>query len=313
MNIAILGATSQIAKDLIISFSEHTNYDCVLFSRDVARVDKQFLDLNIKIEYLNLTYDAFSEHDSYDVIINFVGVGDPATAKKMGADIFAITDHYDNLALNYLKVHPDCKYMFISSGAVYGGNFETPVNESSQATININNLKETDWYAIAKLYAEAKHRALSDYSIIDVRVFNYFSHTQDMNARFLITDIVSAIKNKQVLKTSSVNIIRDFISPPDFFQLIACILSAPKMNKPIDCYTKAPVDKFTLLDACKKKYGLSYEIVDGVGVNATGNKVNYYSLYKVRDSFFFEPRFTSLEGVLRSLEYVIHSMSGDNK
>jgi hypothetical protein len=46
------------------------------------------------------------------------------------------------------------------------------------------------------LHAEAKHRALFNFSIVDVRVFNYFSHTQDMNARFLITDIVRAIKNK---------------------------------------------------------------------------------------------------------------------
>jgi hypothetical protein len=38
------------------------------------------------------------------------------------------------------------------------------------------------------LHAEAKHRALFNFSIVDVRVFNYFSHTQDMNARFLITD-----------------------------------------------------------------------------------------------------------------------------
>jgi hypothetical protein len=43
------------------------------------------------------------------------------------------------------------------------------------------------------MHAEAKHRALFNFSIVDVRVFNYFSHTQDMNARFLITDIVRAI------------------------------------------------------------------------------------------------------------------------
>jgi hypothetical protein len=46
-------------------------------------------------------------------------------------------------------------------------------------------------------------------------VFNYFSHTQDMNARFLITDIVRAIKNKKIFKTSADNIVRDFITPLD--------------------------------------------------------------------------------------------------
>ncbi|WP_019556957.1 NAD-dependent epimerase/dehydratase family protein [Thiomicrorhabdus arctica] len=302
MKIAILGATSQIAKDLIISFSEYTDYECVLFSRDVARVDKQFLDLNIKISYLNLTYESFSEHDAYDVIINFVGVGDPAAAKKMGADIFAITEHYDNLALNYLKVHPGCKYIFISSGAVYGGSFETPVNENTQATVTINNLKETDWYAIAKLYAEAKHRALSDYSIIDVRVFNYFSHTQDMNTRFLITDIVRAIQMKEVFKTSPENIVRDFITPDGFFDLVQAIIKAKPTNIALDCYTKSPVEKLVLLSELESRFGLPVEISDFTDVvNATGSKLKYFSLNKIAEMIGYAPQKTSLEGIVEQL------------
>jgi hypothetical protein len=41
-----------------------------------------------------------------------------------------------------------------------------------------------------------------------------------MNARFLITDIVRAIKNKKIFKTSADNIVRDFITPPDFYHLV---------------------------------------------------------------------------------------------
>jgi len=40
MRIAILGATSQIAKDLILSFSKNKNYDFVLFGRNVELLDK---------------------------------------------------------------------------------------------------------------------------------------------------------------------------------------------------------------------------------------------------------------------------------
>ena len=36
MNIAILGATSQIAQDLILSFSNHKDYDLFLFSRNLG-------------------------------------------------------------------------------------------------------------------------------------------------------------------------------------------------------------------------------------------------------------------------------------
>ncbi len=164
------------------------------------------------------------------------------------------------MALEYLKQHKKTKYIFLSSGAVYGGNYQEPVNKDTVAIIDINNLKSTDWYAISKLHAEAKHRSLSELSIIDVRVFNYFSHTQDMNARFLITDIVRAIKNKKVFKTSEDNIIRDFITPPDFYRLLQAIINFKPINRAVDCYTKSPISKFDLLDGLGDKLGLEYEI-----------------------------------------------------
>ena len=220
MKIAILGATSQIAQDLILSFSMNKGYDFILFGRNVELLEKWINSENLSDKYQVQEYSEFSNHQKYDAIINFVGIGDPAKAQKMGSNIFKVTEQYDNMALEYLKQHKKTRYIFLSSGAVYGGNYQVPVDKDTVATIDINNLKSTDWYALAKLNAEAKHRSLSDLSIVDVRVFNYFSHTQDMNARFLITDIVRAIKNKEVFKTSADNIMRDFINPPDFQNLI---------------------------------------------------------------------------------------------
>lgn len=307
MKIAIIGATSQIAKDLIISFSEdHTMHELVMFSRSPEKAIYQFNQFEKKIDYQNLAYTDFDVDLEFDVIMNFVGVGDPAQAKIMGAKIFEITEHYDNLALNYLKTHPACKYIFMSSGAVYGGNFDEPVDKSTPAKININDLQPTDWYTVAKLYAEAKHRAMCKYAIVDIRIFNYFSHTQDMNARFLITDIVRAIKNNEVLKTNSDNIVRDFITPPDFYRLIISIINRPNLNLPIDCYTKAPVDKFSLLEMCQREFGLNYEIVELAGVNGTGFKANYYPIVP---SDQYAPMFSSLLGVKYEMTCLINIKS----
>ncbi|WP_417537726.1 NAD-dependent epimerase/dehydratase family protein [Marinomonas sp.] len=305
MKIGILGASSQIAKDLIISFSENdSGYDVIMFSRSPEKVTDQFKELDQKIAYLNLAYtDFYSGHD-FDVLINFVGIGDPAQAKEMGAKIFEVTEEYDNLALDYIKTYPLCKYIFMSSGAVYGGDFEEAADNSTPAKVNINNLMPTDCYSIAKLYAEAKHRAMSDYSIVDVRIFNYFSHTQDMNARFLITDIVRAIKNKEILKTNAVNIVRDFITPPDFYQLIMSIIKSPNENTAIDCYTQAPVDKFSLLEKCQEEFFLQYEIVEQAGVNGTGFKENYFSKCRT-SSIDFNPYFKSLSGLMNEIYYII--------
>ncbi len=305
MKIAILGATSQIARDLILSFSINKDYDFLLFGRNIELLEKWINSENLSERYQVQEYSEFGNHQKYDVIINFVGIGDPEKAQKMGSDIFKVTEQYDDMALEYLKQHKKTKYIFLSSGAVYGGNYQDPVDKNTAATIDINNLKPTDWYGLAKLYAEAKHRLLYNLNIVDIRVFNYFSHRQDMNACFLITDIVRAIKNKEIFKTSADNIVRDFITPPDFYRLIQAVVDYDLINMALDCYTKSPVSKFDLLSELKSEFELSYEINEGADIiNATGVKMNYYSTNKIAQSVCYNPKKTSLEGIIQEINFL---------
>jgi len=305
MRIAILGATSQIAQDLILSFSKNKSYNFSLFSRNVVVLQKWINSESLSDKYQVQEYSEFSNHQKYDVIINFVGIGDPVKAQIMGGDIFKVTEQYDGMALEYLKQHKKTKYIFLSSGAVYGGKYEEPVNENTVAMVDINNLESTDWYAISKLYAEAKHRSMPELSIVDVRVFNYFSHTQDMNARFLITDLVRALKNNEVFKTSSDDIVRDFITPPDFYNLIQSIIDFRPINVAIDCYTKSPVSKFDLLSELKDKFGLRYEINKKINIiNATGAKMNYYSINDMSKNIGYKPENTSKDGIVNEIQFL---------
>jgi len=302
MKIAILGATSQIAQDLMLSFSNHKDYDLFLFGRNLGLLNNWIGRQSLDGSYHAQDYSYFNKSQRYDVIINFVGIGDPIKAQKMGSDIFKITEQYDDIALDYVRCHKETKYIFLSSGAVYGGKYEEPVNENTVAMIDINNLDSTDWYTVAKLYAEAKHRSLSDLPIVDIRVFNYFSHTQNMDARFLITDIVRAIKNKEVFKTSAENIVRDFITPPDFYRLIQAIIDYSPINLALDCYTKAPVSKLDLLANFESKFGMQYKINKSVDIiNATGAKLNYYSTNYMAKDIGYKPKKNSLDGIIQEI------------
>jgi len=302
MRIAILGAASQIAQDLILSFSKNKSYNFSLFGRNVALLQKWINSESLSDKYQVQEYSEFINHQKYDVIINFVGIGDPLKAQIMGSDIFTVTEKYDDMALEYLKQNKKTKYIFLSSGAVYGSNYQEPVNKDTVATVDINNLKSTDWYAISKLYAEAKHRSMPELSIVDVRVFNYFSHTQDMNARFLITDIVHAIKNKEVFKTPVDSIIRDFITPPDFYRLIQAIIDFKPINTTLDCYTKSPISKFDLLAELEREFGLQYSVDKNINIiNATGVKMNYYSTNRIAKNIGYNPKNTSRDGVVREI------------
>ena len=307
MRIAILGATSQIAKDLVLSFRGQSRYELVLFARQPEAVLTWLDNLDFAGGYAVANIAAFSTNEHFDAIINFIGVGNPAQAAAMGASIFDVTLKFDEMALDYMFQHPSCRYIFLSSGAAYGASFDAPVNEKSMATIAINNLRPQDWYAVAKLYAECRHRSLPHLSIVDIRVFNYFSHTQDLEARFLMTDILRAIRDNVVLQTSSDFIVRDFLHPTDFNLLVTALLSASASNAAVDCYSRAPIDKPSLLTAMKDEFGLRYEITEARdSVNATGIKPHYYSLNMRAADFGYYPSLTSLEGIRQEMRKIIY-------
>ncbi|MDD4979618.1 MAG: NAD-dependent epimerase/dehydratase family protein, partial [Gallionella sp.] len=277
MRIAILGATSQIAKDLIVAFSKAANDNLYLFARRPEEVNKWLDAIELRGRYDVNGFSEFAKNE-FDAVINFVGVGNPAQAVAMGNSIFEVTLRFDEMVLDYLKIHPSCRYLFLSSGAAYGSTFVEPAKRDTPAIVPINKLEPHEWYGVAKLHAECRHRAHPELAIIDIRVFNYFSHTQDIEARFLITDILRAIRDKTVLKTSADYIVRDFLHPSDFYQLVTALLAAPASNVAVDCYSRAPIDKSNLLVAMQENFGLRYEITEAItSVNATGSKPHYYS------------------------------------
>ena len=307
MRIAILGATSQIAKDLVLSLPAQSNHELVLYARRPDAVAQWLTRVGLAGRYTVAAFTAFGPDEHFDAILNFVGVGNPAQAVAMGASIFDVTLKYDEMALGYVRQHPDCRYIFLSSGAAYGSSFDSPADENTKAVIAINNLQPQDWYAVAKLHAECRHRSLAHLPIIDIRVFNYFSHTQDISARFFITDILRAIQSGETLMITPENIVRDYIGPDDFFKLISLILESPATNNVFDCYTKAPVDKMTLLSKMKEYFGLSYAMQkEQVGINATGVKVNYFSQNFRASIFGYVPSLNSLETVYKESEKLLN-------
>ncbi|CAM8659776.1 WcaG Nucleoside-diphosphate-sugar epimerases [Comamonadaceae bacterium] len=309
-NIAIVGASSQIAKDLILSFTEAGRKDLLLYVRDIEATHAWVLAQNLEAVCSVHGYESYGGLP-HDVVINFVGVGDPRRAAEMGASIFEITTRFDDMVLADLARNPSRRYLFLSSGAAYGNAFAEPVTASTQAAIAINNIQSQDYYATAKLHAEVRHRARPDLAIIDIRVFNMFSRTQDIEARFFITDIVRAIRDERTLQTSADYMVRDFMHPDDFHRLVECLVAAPRANCAVDCYSREPIDKPALLQAMAERFGLRYEVVGSpiAAVNATGAKPHYYSLNRKAAEFGYQPARSSLEGIVAEAAAILNEDS----
>lgn len=301
MNLAILGATSQIAKDLVLQLGSKTQLHLGLFSRRSADVARWLHEHPVSAStFVGQFEDLGGTSPAYDAIINFVGSGDPARTQLMGAEIMSVTYDFDSIALQYLKSNPSCRYIFMSSGAAFGGGFEVPASDQTCSSFLLNKLRPQDWYGVSKMYAEMRHRAEQDYAIVDLRIFNYFSSTSNIEARFLITDALRAIRDKSILKTAPANIWRDYAGPREIAQIVERIIQAEPQNVAIDCFSKSPVDKLSMLASLKSEFGLQYEFTgESVGINTTGVKWHYYSENKLASQLFgYEPLSNSLEIVL---------------
>lgn len=297
MKIAILGATSQIARDFIVCCDADETCELSLYARRPDAVRGWLQSKGLRAHLVG-DFMTFGQQD-HDAVLNFVGVGNPAHTQLLGTSIFETTVQFDQLALDYVRQRPECRYVFLSSGAVYGGNFAKPASVDTPATAAINAPGASDWYAWAKLSAECRHRSLASVPIVDLRVFSYFSRSQDLQGRFLISDMLRAIRDGSELQTSSDFIVRDFLVPEDFHQLINVILTAAPTNCAVDCYSQAPIAKPDLLAVMQRKFGLRYVVTASADtVNATGAKTHYYSNYRRAADFGYQPRWTSLAGIV---------------
>ncbi len=309
LKIAILGATSHIAKGLTLNFFKKSgDYSISLFARNTRKVF-DFLEL-IKVDVENSSVLDFSQfgtgNEKYDVLINCVGAGTPGKVKSLADGIFRLTEDFDNLCLDYLQKNQETLYINFSSGAVYGSSFAEAANSKTKIEIDVNNFNQADYYCLAKLYSECKHRSLTDFNIVDLRVFAYFSRFIDLDGKYLMTEIVNAILQNQTLKTTPDNIIRDYIHPTDLFSLVECCINKAGINEAFDVYSQAPVSKFDLLESLNTSFGLKYEIEGEVNfVNATGIKSQYFSEFRKAEKIGYIPVFSSIEAVLSEFNLIL--------
>jgi nucleoside-diphosphate-sugar epimerase len=297
MRIAILGATSQIAKNLISFFLLDPQYELFLFARNETAVYEFLRTIGARSAPQILPFSAFPS-GKYEAVINCVGIADPLKQKAAGIELFRLTERYDNLVLDYLDSHEQTVYVNFSSGAVYGTAFDAGVTEESIATIAINNIMPADYYRIAKLNSEAKHRAMSDRRIIDLRVFSFFSRFVDLEAGFLLCEMTRCAREHRVFHTNAVDIVRDYVAPSDLFALVELCLRKSNENIAFDVYSAKPVRKSELIDLFAREFGLETcrDAMDRVSI--TGTKFSYCSSNSTANRVLkYSPILTSIDAI----------------
>jgi nucleoside-diphosphate-sugar epimerase len=302
-NIAIFGSTGHIGKNLVSFLSNDSDFKLFLFSRDITKfetIKKIFPDRSLSFN----SYEDF-EKNEYNTIINCVGISNHTDFTNRQSSILDMTEFYDNKIINYLKKFPMTLYINLSSGAVFGQEFSTPVNDSSFSRLDINGPNQGYLYSVSKIHSEAKHRSLPDLNIIDLRIFGFFSRFIDIDGGFFMSELIKAIKNNSEFITDEIDMMRDYVSPSDFCALIKnCIQD--RNNDVYDVYSKEPVSKFKILQEFSSKFDLKLTVKEKRDSGSpTGFKQNYYSLSRKAEKINYFPKFSSLETILNESALIL--------
>lgn len=286
MNIAILGSNGFIGNDLLNEFIKEKNNKIFPFSRVNSPNYYQYSDFS---------------HYEYELIINCIGIGAPNGFAKSISNLASFNNKFDQLCIDYLHKHPNTKYVYLSSGSVYG-DFKTAPDDNN--IIDEKNLKKISGYESVKFSTENFHRELKDLNIYDVRIFNYVSETISLDSGFFVSDIFKATLNNLKINCTRDIFYRDFTSSHDLQKLILHLFENND-NDVIDMYSKDPVSNHELLNFFNENYNLNFTFIDDTIFSPTGVKKNYYSLSrKAQKKYGFYPDYSSIENICNSFNKI---------
>src|SRR5260370_13307774 len=152
-----------------------------------------------------------------------------------------------------------------------------------------------DHYARAKAEAEARHREHGDLSIVDLRLYSFYS--ADMGARlgYLVCAMLQSVLAGSVLNTDGHDIARDYLHPDDLVSAIVAAVRSTPLNGAYDLASVAPVRKFELLRRFHEKFDLQWQVRSST---STPNKLSYYSRDRALSRYGFVPKLSALETLM---------------
>lgn len=216
MKTIILGAQGFIGTNLVNYF---LSKNCAVYGIDVVEGNASNYWYQ-KVSILSSDFETIFNHQNFDVCINASGSGNVGHSLSFPLSDFEANTYSVSKVLDTLKKYqPSCKYVHISSAAVYGNPARLPV-------------KETD--ALAPLSPYGYHKMMSElickeyYYLfnIPVAILRPFSVFGTGLKKQLLWDICSKLKiSDQVSLYGTGNESRDFIHVSDLMILIDLIIN----------------------------------------------------------------------------------------
>lgn len=213
MKIIVIGSMGFIGSHAFDYFSL-TNE---VWGADVIETKKQ--DNYFLLSKQNTSFEAIFENHQFDVCINASGNGSVPISINLPVFDFELNVTNTIKLLDSIRAHnPTCRFINMSSAAVYGNPVEIPVKES----IPLKPLSPYGWH---KLYAEQvckEYFYLYNLHTINLRLFSVYG--ENLRKQLFWDIYQKCLRTNNVELFGSGNETRDFIYIVDLMTALDCVV-----------------------------------------------------------------------------------------
>lgn len=219
MRILIIGSEGFIGGHLKRFFSISHE----VFGADILQLE--YSEKYFQLGKVNTDFEILFSKTKFDVCINSSGNGSvPVSLTKPVFD-FELNVTNTIKILDAIRIHnPECKYINMSSAAVYGNPVKLPIKETS-------DLKPLSPYGWHKLYAEQickEYFYLYNIQTINLRLFSVYG--EHLKKQIFWDLYQKCLHSTEVELFGSGNETRDFIYIDDLVNAIDCIIKDGLFN-----------------------------------------------------------------------------------
>lgn len=222
MNILIIGSQGFIGTHLcnFFTLNEH-----LVVGADVLEVPANLKYEYVKVSRLSAQWNELLKMKQFDVCINAAGSGNVAySVTHPLIDFEANTLDVIQLLDAIKNIQPSCKYIHLSSAAVYGNPTSLPIFENSV-------IQPISPYGYHKMMSEIICKEYAHLYNIDIAIIRPFSIFGNGLRKQLIWDMCNKFyRNNEITLFGTGNETRDFIHISDFVNLINIIVQQAEFD-----------------------------------------------------------------------------------
>ncbi len=292
MNILILGSEGFIGSHLVEFYKGQNGQ---VHGADLYEVGTQLYHYH-KISRLSPEYDEILQHTTFDLCINAAGSGNvPYSVTHPVSDFEANALDTVRILDGLRKFQPQCRYLHISSAAVYGNPVQIPVHEESR----LSPISPYGWHKLISESICKEYHSVFKVRVAIVRPFSVYGPGLRKQLFWDLAKKCETTKDQTIDLWGNGNESRDFIFIDDLIGAFNVVIDSSTFQA--DVYNIATNIETSVHQASKMFVGLFNPRTEIKFSNSVreGDPQNWCADISRIQKLGFNPQVSMLDGIQR--------------